>query len=105
MMTTEQRIVMKTPEGKIQEKIIKYLKEKKYFHFRYNAVSSAFGLPDIIVIKDGIFVGLEVKTETGRATELQMRMQEAIRIAGGVYEFVTSVKDVEEILENGYKTN
>lgn len=95
---------MKTPEGKIQAKIIKYLKENKIFHFRYNAVSSAFGLPDIIVILEGKFVGLEVKTETGRATELQLRMQEAIRIAGGVYEFVTSVQDVEEII-NEYTTN
>lgn len=95
---------MKTPEGKIQAKIIKYLKENKIFHFRYNAVSSAFGLPDIIVILEGKFVGLEVKTETGRATELQLRMQEAIRIAGGVYEFVTSVQDVEEIV-NEYTTN
>lgn len=95
---------MKTPEGKIQAKIIQYLKDKKIFHFRYNAVSSAFGLPDIIVILEGIFIGLEVKTETGKATELQLRMQEAIRIAGGVYEFVTSVQDVEEIV-NEYTTN
>lgn len=96
---------MKTPEGKIQAKIIQYLKEKKLFHFRYNAVSSSFGLPDIIVVHHGKFIGLEVKTENGKATELQMRMQEAIRKAGGVYEFVTSVQDVEEILENGYNTN
>ena len=95
---------MKTPEGKIQAKIIQYLKDNKIFHFRYNAVSSAFGLPDIIVILEGKFIGLEVKTETGRATELQLRMQEAIRIAGGVYEFVTSVQDVEEILDE-YTTN
>jgi hypothetical protein len=95
---------MKTPEGKIQAKIIKYLKEKKIFHFRYNAVSSSFGLPDLILIYNGRFIGLEVKTETGRPTELQLRMQIAIRMAGGVYEFVTSVKQVEEIL-NEYTTS
>ena len=96
---------MKTPEGKIQAKIIDYLKEHKVFHFRYNAVSSSFGLPDIIVIYYGKFIGLEVKTPTGRATELQVKMQEAIRKAGGVYEFVTSVEDVERVLENEHKTN
>lgn len=95
---------MKTPEGKIQAKIIKYLKEKKIFHFRYNAVSSSFGLPDLILIYNGRFIGLEVKTETGRPTELQLKMQIAIRMAGGVYEFVTSVKQVEEIL-NEYTTS
>ena len=95
---------MKTPEGKIQAKIIKYLKEKKIFHFRYNAVSSSFGLPEKILIYNGRFIGLEVKTETGRPTELQLRMQIAIRMAGGVYEFVTSVKQVEEIL-NEYTTS
>jgi Holliday junction resolvase len=90
---------MKTPEGKIQAAIIKYLKEEKIFHFRYNAVSSSFGLPDIIAIVNGMFIGLEVKTPTGKATELQMKMQEAIIKAGGIYEFVTSVEEVRNIIQ------
>lgn len=94
-----------TPEGRIQAKIIKYLKERNIFHFRYNAVSSSFGLPDIIGIYKGTFIGLEVKTPKGRPTELQLKMQEMIREAGGVYEFVTSVEEAERAIENADKTN
>lgn len=89
----------KTPEGLIQAEIIEFLKESKVFHFRYNATSSQFGLPDIIAIVEGVFVGLEVKTKKGRPTELQLLMQKSVRRAGGVYEFVTSVKEVKEVLK------
>jgi protein involved in polysaccharide export with SLBB domain len=46
-----------------------------------------------------MFIGLEVKTPTGKATELQMKMQEAIIKAGGIYEFVTSVEEVRNIIQ------
>ena len=93
----------RTPEGLIQAKIIKFLKEHHILHRRYNAVSSAFGYPDIDVWYAGTYIGLEVKTPNGVSTDLQRRMQEAINSTGNHYHFVTSVEDVRNIL-NGIKT-
>jgi hypothetical protein len=87
----------KTPEGKIQAAIIKYLKENKIWHFRYNA-SVTYGMPDIIAIYNGYFVGIEVKTTTGRATELQQRMKDSIEGASGYHIFATSVDDVYNLI-------
>lgn len=88
-----------TPEGKIQAEILRYLKSKRIWHFRANAGVGPSGLPDIIAIYNGYFVGLEVKTPTGRPTELQILMQNSIREAGGYSEIVRSVDEVEEILK------
>lgn len=87
----------KTPEGKIQAEIIKYLKENKIWHFRYNA-NVTYGMPDILAIYNGYFVGIEVKTENGIATTLQERMKESIEEAGGYYIFATSVDDVYKLI-------
>jgi Holliday junction resolvase len=87
----------KTPEGKIQSEIIKYLKENKIWHIRYNA-NITYGLPDLIVIYNGYFVGIEVKTPKGRATELQKQMKYSIEKAGGHHIFATSVDDVYNLI-------
>jgi Holliday junction resolvase len=89
----------KTPEGKIQSSIIKYLKEHKIWHIRYTA-STTYGLPDIIAIYNGYFVGIEVKTPTGRATELQKQMKYSIEKAGGYHIFATSVDDVYKLIRS-----
>lgn len=87
----------KTPEGKIQSEIIKYLKENKIWHIRYNA-NITYGIPDLIVIYNGYFVGIEVKTPKGRATELQERIKDSIEKAGGYHIFATSVDDVYNLI-------
>lgn len=94
----------KTPEGKIQAEIIKYLKENKIWHFRYNA-NVTYGMPDIIAIYNGYFVGIEVKTEVGIATELQERMKDSIEKAGGYHVFARSVDDVYKLLRSIEKKN
>jgi hypothetical protein len=41
------------------------------------------GLPDIMILFDGRLYAIELKTETGRPTETQLRVIDAIRAAGG----------------------
>ena len=89
---------MATPEGKIQAEILRYLRNRRVWNFRANAGVGPSGLPDIIAIYKGYFIGLEVKTETGRPTELQKLMQKSIQDAGGISEIVRSVAEVEAIL-------
>lgn len=56
------------------------------------------GMPDIIVCVGGMFVGLEVKTEKGRQSQVQKEAEEAINKAGGLYFIVRSVTEVETII-------
>ncbi len=43
------------------------------------------GAPDICGIYRGKFIGIEVKTKTGRISPLQLAAKEAIEKAGGTY--------------------
>lgn len=56
------------------------------------------GVPDIIVVKNGLFYGLEVKTIKGKQTEHQKNAQAEIEVAGGKYFVVRSIDDVKECL-------
>ena len=55
------------------------------------------GLPDIIVVKDGKFIGLEVKTDTGRLSTDQVEFGRAAKNAGARYEVVRSIEDVQKL--------
>lgn len=71
-------------EKNYENKIKKYLKEKgcycvKYFGCNY----STSGTPDILACVNGYFLGIEVKAQTGKASELQMAKVRDIRTAGG----------------------
>ena len=57
------------------------------------------GVPDILLCLNGEFIGLEVKSDTGRPTKIQLAQMQRIRAAGGTAEIVTSVEDVKDILK------
>lgn len=65
---------------------------------KYDCASEP-GLPDIIVIYKGYFVGLEVKTKTGRQRQTQLRAENNIKRAGGFYFVVRSLEDVKRAFE------
>ena len=56
------------------------------------------GSPDILVLYKGRFIGIEIKSETGKQTANQMEAEEKIRRAGGEYYVVRSVEDLLKIL-------
>ena len=64
---------------------------------RYDCTSEK-GLPDIIVIYKGRFVGFEVKNGSGRQRQTQLRAEAKIKQAGGFYFVVRSVEDVKRNL-------
>ena len=53
------------------------------------------GQPDIFLILKGRFIGIEVKTRTGRQSEAQKQWQRNCERAGGLYILARSVHDVE----------
>lgn len=88
-------------ELKFQEKVIDYLKKRKIWHIRYTA-STTFGLPDIIAIHHGYFIGIELKRPDGKGkpSALQTLTVDSINKAGGVAKAnVSSLKEVEELLK------
>lgn len=102
-------------ETDIQNAICEYLALKKHFFWRSNNIPafsknpngsmrmhrmpkySRNGVPDIIVIKDGFFIGLEVKIPKGKQSENQKIFERELKEAGGEYIVVHSIEDVQEI--------
>ena len=53
------------------------------------------GVSDILGIKDGQFIAIEVKSKTGRPTESQKQFLEEITKLGGLAFIARSIDDVE----------
>jgi hypothetical protein len=79
-----------TPEGKIKRKVVEVLKKHDvWYFFPANNGFGKSGIPDIIAIVDGHFVGVEVKSATGKPTELQKICGKQIEKAGGTWMVVS----------------
>ena len=62
--------------------------------------SSKRGVPDILACSNGKFIGIEVKTATGRLRPDQIAFKEALELAGGFFILARSVEDVEKVWYN-----
>lgn len=56
------------------------------------------GIPDIIIVSQGRFIGLEVKTRTNHQSEAQKEFEGDLQSNGGKYFVVRSIEDVENAL-------
>lgn len=76
-----------TPEGKVKKKLTEVLKQHKiWYFFPANNGMGRGGIPDVIAIIDGTFVGIECKAdESKKATALQVHCGKEIRDAGGFW--------------------
>lgn len=87
------------PEARIGHAIRKALEARGAFVFKvHGSDMMRAGLPDLIVCHNGQFVGLEVKTPTGRVSAVQVRVMQLIRRSGGTAEVVRSVDDALAVL-------
>lgn len=82
-------------EKTIQSKIINHLKKSKVFYYK-NIATSVSGVPDLVYIKEGKTVFIEVKNEKGKLSKLQEYQIDFIRRCGG-YAYV--VRSLDEFLE------
>jgi hypothetical protein len=76
-----------TPEGKIKKKLTDMLKHEKVWYFlpAANGMGRA-GIPDVIAIVEGQFIGIECKADAAKKpTALQMECAKQIRNAGGYW--------------------
>ncbi len=101
---------MATPEGQIVNAICDYLALKKRFFYRnnntpiYDPARKTFrampkytmrGIPDIICVKDGRYIGIEVKTDKGTLSEHQHEFGRGLTLAGGDYVVARCIDDVQ----------
>lgn len=88
-----------TPESKIKRKVTETLRKYNvWYFFPANNGFGRAGIPDIIAIVDGLFVGIECKADkTKKPTELQKRCGEEIKQAGGEWFLVRCDEDITEV--------
>lgn len=88
-----------TPEGKIKRKVVEMLRTHGiWYFFPGNNGFGKSGIPDIIAIANGRFIGIECKADpTKKPTELQKKCGEEIQEAGGLWFLVRSIEDIKEV--------
>lgn len=64
----------------------------------FQGLGSYKGISDLIAIRDGRTVFIEVKTQTGRQSDYQKEFQRVCQAHGVRYILARSVNDVEELL-------
>ncbi len=118
-MKTQRQFNFKVKESDIQKECLQMLQilenQGKIYFLRCNVFSGKIkrangqdgfikqakaGAPDIIICVKGKFVGFEVKTETGKQSDLQMQAESKIKRAGGLYFIVRSVNQAITIINN-----
>lgn len=97
-------------ESDVLRSICDYLAYKKLFFWRNNNLPvydsthkiframpkySMLGVPDIIIVKDGQFIGLEVKQKGTYQSKHQKEFERKCKEAGGKYFVVRSIDDLK----------
>ncbi len=74
-----------TSEKAYENKVKKFLKEQGAWFIKYwgGAAFTKAGVPDLIACVDGHFLGIEVKSSNGKASDLQLYHLKQIDEAGG----------------------
>lgn len=86
-------------ETRISNEIRDYLNSKKIFNRRNQAISSSYGLPDREFLYKGVCVGIEVKVPGESPKKHQKRKLDLYNKGGGLGLAVTSVEEVEKIVD------
>lgn len=87
-------------ESTFQAKLKKFFSDSGGYVVKFNASGiSKVGVPDLLVCLNGNFVGVEVKKEDGRISDIQQWNIEEIRKSGG-YAFCIKPSDFEEMKKN-----
>lgn len=99
----------KTPESYVMDAVCEYLARKKYTFWRQNnggvydksfggfrkmSKYSINGVSDLIVLKDGQAIFLELKSYKGEMSEDQLKFEEMVEKAGCKYYLIRSIDDI-----------
>lgn len=73
---------MRGPEGKLQDKIVRYLKKTGWLVNKVT-ICSLNGWPDLLIMKYGIILFIEVKAPGEVPDDLQLVVHKQIKAHGG----------------------
>lgn len=86
-------------EKHFENKIKGWLKEQGCYFVKFFANGyTKSGVPDILACVNGYFVGIEVKAQNGKPSELQIHNVQQIRKAGG-FAFIVYPSGFEKLKE------
>lgn len=89
-------------EKRFENKIKKWLDDHGCYHVKFFANAyTKVGVPDILASVNGYFVGIEVKAQNGRPSDLQFHNLHKIRESGGFAYIVypSGWEELEKILD------
>ncbi len=82
-------------EKDIRRQILTYLRHKKWFvYHNIGAMGCYAGASDLVALKNGRTVWIEVETGTGRQSTAQKQFQQDIERAGGTYLLARGLDDI-----------
>ena len=87
---------MKVTETDIRRQIQDYLRIRGWFVFYILQGLGAYkGIPDLIAVKNGRVLFIELKTPRGRQSDYQRKFQANLEAAGGEYVLCRGVDDLQ----------
>lgn len=86
---------MGKPEGIVEDYLIKKCNEHGCLHYKFSSPGRR-GVPDQIVIGFGRVVFVELKSDTGTPSKLQIRTMERMRAAGADVRLYRSKPEIDE---------
>ena len=86
----------KLTETDIRRQVTDYLQLRQYFCFYVLQGLGAYkGIPDLIAVKNGRVLFIELKTPRGRQSDYQRKFQANLEAAGGEYVLCRGVDDLQ----------
>ena len=88
---------VKISESDIRRQVRDYLRVKGWFVFHVLQGLGAYkGIPDLIAVRDGRVIFIELKTARGRQSDYQRKFQADLEAAGGEYVLCRGVDELRE---------
>jgi hypothetical protein len=92
---------MKQQEYLIKQQIKSYLQFNNWFVFNmFQGPLSYRGISDLIAIKNGHVIFVEVKTENGRQSQHQKQFEQDVKAHGGHYCIAKCYEDMRDYIDN-----
>lgn len=86
-----------TPEAELKTAIKKYLRLTGWFIFHVQQGMYSYpGIADMVAIKDGITIWIETKVHPRKQSPGQIKFQNDVEQAGGIYILAYSIDDLIE---------
>jgi Holliday junction resolvase len=87
---------VKISETDIRRMLVSYMRVKGWFVYHNLAGLGCYpGLSDLVAVKDGRVIHIEVKKPGGRQSEKQKQFQDDLESHGGEYLIAMSIEDLE----------